>query len=592
MQCTFSRKFAPLKMGKKKRNLDLKLIWRIIGLSKGFKNVIFVALFVTVLIAVFFPLQPYLYKYTLDNYVRVGDISSLNKMILWILGILIFQTFLMFVNTYSTNWIGQSVIKEMRLKVYGKLSRLKTSFYDQTSVGTLVTRSINDIETIADLFSSGIITIVGDILQILGITVFMFIIDWRLALLVLTVLPLLLIASNVFRKKVKGSFSDVRTEVTKLNTFVQEHITGMSIVQIFNRQEREYSRFKEINKRHRDANKRSVLYYAVFFPVIEIITALALALLVWYGARSMATDNNITFGTLTAFILYIGAFFRPIRQMADRFNTIQMGMVASERIFALIDREDILEDRSGEVVSKLKGEIEFKNVWFSYVEGEDVLKDISFAVKPGETIAFVGATGSGKSTIINLVNKFYQVKRGQILIDGKDISSYESESLRSRISVVLQDVFLFSGSVLDNVRMEKGEISLEQVKKSAEFIGASDFIEKLPEGYNYKVMERGSSLSLGQRQLISFVRALANDPDILILDEATSSVDTDTEETIQLATEKLLQNRTSIVVAHRLSTIKNADKIIVLDKGKIIEQGSHDELLKLNNAYAKLFSGE
>jgi len=484
----------------KKKNFDLGLLLRIIGLSSGFKKVLWISVTVTLLLAVFFPLQPYLYKYTLDKYVSIGDISSLNIMILWIAGLLVFQTLLMFVNTYSTNWIGQSVIKEMRLKVYGKLSRLKTSFYDKTPVGTLVTRSINDIETIADLFASGIITIVGDILQILGITVFMFIIDWRLALLVLTVLPLLLIASNVFRKKVKGSFSDVRTEVTKLNTFVQEHITGMSIVQIFNRQEREFNRFKDINKRHRDANKRSVLYYAVFFPVIELITSLALALLVWYGARQMAVDSSITFGTLTAFILYIGAFFRPIRQMADRFNTIQMGMVASERIFALIDREDIVEDQSGEVVNSLKGEIEFRNVWFSYSEGEDVLKDVSFIVKPGETIAFVGSTGSGKSTIINLVNKFYEVKRGQILIDGKDIKTYESESLRSRISVVLQDVFLFSGTVLDNVRMEKKEISMEQVRSSAEFIGAHDFISKLPQGYDYKVMERGSSLSLGQRQ--------------------------------------------------------------------------------------------
>jgi len=576
----------------KKKNFDLGLLLRIIGLSSGFKKVLWISVTVTLLLAVFFPLQPYLYKYTLDKYVSIGDISSLNIMILWIAGLLVFQTLLMFVNTYSTNWIGQSVIKEMRLKVYGKLSRLKTSFYDKTPVGTLVTRSINDIETIADLFASGIITIVGDILQILGITVFMFIIDWRLALLVLTVLPLLLIASNVFRKKVKGSFSDVRTEVTKLNTFVQEHITGMSIVQIFNRQEREFNRFKDINKRHRDANKRSVLYYAVFFPVIELITSLALALLVWYGARQMAVDSSITFGTLTAFILYIGAFFRPIRQMADRFNTIQMGMVASERIFALIDREDIVEDQSGEVVNSLKGEIEFRNVWFSYSEGEDVLKDVSFIVKPGETIAFVGSTGSGKSTIINLVNKFYEVKRGQILIDGKDIKTYESESLRSRISVVLQDVFLFSGTVLDNVRMEKKEISMEQVRSSAEFIGAHDFISKLPQGYDYKVMERGSSLSLGQRQLISFVRALANNPDVLILDEATSSVDTETEEAIQSATEKLLQNRTSIVVAHRLSTIKNANKIIVLDKGKILEQGTHQELLDANKAYANLFLGE
>lgn len=572
-----------------KKNFDLQLLLRIIGLSSGFKKALWVAIVVTLALAVFFPLQPYLFKYTLDKYVSIGDIQSLTKMTWWIVALLLFQTLLMFLNTYSTNWIGQSVIKEMRLKVYGKLSRLKTSFYDKTPVGTLVTRSINDIETIADLFASGIITIVGDVLQILGITVFMFIIDWRLALLVLTVLPLLLIASNIFRKKVKSSFSDVRTEVTKLNTFVQEHITGMSIVQIFNRQEREYNRFKVINLRHRDANKRSVLYYAIFFPAIELITALALALLVWFGTKGMATDQSITFGTLTAFILYIGAFFRPIRQMADRFNTIQMGMVAAERIFKLVDREDIVEDREGEPVEQLKGEIEFKNVWFSYVEGEDVLKDISFKVKPGETLAFVGATGSGKSTIINLVNKFYKVTRGQILIDGKDINSYESESLRSKIAVVLQDVFLFSGTVLDNVRMENENISLEEVQKAAKYIGADYFIEKLPGGYNYKVMERGSTLSLGQRQLVSFVRALAGNPDVLILDEATSSVDTDTEEVIQNATEKLLKNRTSIVIAHRLSTIKDANNIIVLDKGKIVEQGSHAELLKSEGAYSALY---
>lgn len=573
----------------KKKNLDLALLIRIIKLSSSFKKEMILSLVVTLLIAVFFPLQPYLYKYTLDKYVAVGDIDSLNVMILWIVALLIAQTFLMFLNTYITNWIGQSVIKSMRLKVYGKLSRLKASFYDKTAVGTLVTRSINDIETIANLFASGIITIVGDFLQIIGITVFMFIIDWRLAFLVLTVLPLLLIASNIFRKKVKSSFSDVRTEVTKLNTFVQEHITGMSIVQIFNRQDREYKRFKEINLRHRDANKRSVLYYAIFFPAIELITALALALLVWFGTRGMATDESMTFGTLTAFILYIGAFFRPIRQMADRFNTIQMGMVASERIFNLVDREDIVEEKEGEEVESLIGEIEFKNVWFAYVEEDYVLKDISFKVKPGETLAFVGATGSGKSTIINLVNKFYKINKGQILIDGKDISEYESESLRSRISVVLQDVFLFSGTILDNVRMENTSISLEEVKKASEYIGADYFIEKLPGAYDYKVMERGSSLSLGQRQLVSFVRALACNPDILILDEATSSVDTDTEEVIQQATEKLLKDRTSIVIAHRLSTIKDADKIIVLDKGQILEEGSHLELLESQGAYSKLY---
>jgi ATP-binding cassette subfamily B multidrug efflux pump len=567
-------------------HFDLKLLYRIFKLAFPFKKQLIIAVVLTIVVAIASPVRPMLVQWAIDNPIANGDLKLLTQIMVILVGVLLFQGIVQFFHTWFTNFLGQNVIRDLRVRVFNHLIKKKLSFYDKTPVGTLVTRSVTDIETIAEVFSEGVITISGDVLQIVFITIVMFVTDWKLSLICLSVLPVLLIASDLFRKGIKSTFNQVRTQVSKLNAFVQEHLTGMSVVQIFNREDKEYLKFREINKAHLVANKKSILYYAIFFPIVEIITAAATGLLVWYGTAN-ALNGQVTPGVMISFIMYINMFFRPVRMIADRFNTIQMGMVAAERIFKLLD-DKTTNETSGISKSEIQGNVEFQKVWFSYVPNEYVLKDISFSLNQGKTLALVGATGAGKTSIINLLSRFYEIADGKILIDGIDVKEWDLSSLRSQIAVVLQDVFLFSGSVSDNIDLSTGLISKEKMMEAAKSIGAEAFIDRLPLGWDYKVMERGQSLSVGQRQLISFIRALAFDPKILILDEATSSVDSETEELIQEAIKKLMKGRTSIVIAHRLSTIQNADEILVLRKGKIEERGNHQTLIDKKGYYYQL----
>ena len=567
---------------------NLNLLGRVYQLAKPYKSKLYTAIALTIGMAFLGPLRPFIIQYTIDNFIANNNQIGLINMSLLLLFMLVLQAGMQVWSTILTNYLGQSVIKDLRMQVFTYLTGLRLLFYDKTPVGALVTRTISDIETIADVFSEGLINISGDILQIVFILIFMFGTNWQLSLVSLSVLPFLLYAGYVFKEKVRLSFEDVRTQVSRLNTFVQEHIQGMHIVQIFNREEKELERFKEINAEHRDANVRSVMYYSVFFPVVEIIAALSTALIVWYGAKGVIQDHA-SIGSITAFIMYINLFFRPIRQLADRFNTMQMGMVAAGRIFKLVDDKENIEPTGTTQIDNLKGNIQFKNVYFGYNPNQYILKNISLQVNEGKNVAFIGATGAGKSSIINLLSRFYDIEKGEILVDGQKLEHLDIKHLRSQIAVVLQDVFLFSGSVMDNIKLNNKHITNEEVIATAKLLGAHEFISRLPDGYNQNVQERGASLSVGQRQLISFVRAMVINPAVLILDEATSSVDNETEDVIQKAIETMMKGRTSIVIAHRLSTIQHADEIIVLDKGMIVEQGSHKELLNLNGFYKKLY---
>jgi ATP-binding cassette, subfamily B, multidrug efflux pump len=569
---------------------DLRLLRRIVLLAKPFKKYGIIAIFTTISLAILMPLQPVLIRLSLDNYIANGDLEGLTRMLVLLLSLLVVQTVIMFINTYLTNWLGQEVISALRVRVFKHLTSLKVKFYDKTPIGTMVTRSVSDIETVANIFSQGIITISGDFLTLFVITFLMFYTDWKLTLICLAVLPLLVYASNQFRKGVKNAFQQVRTQISRLNSFVQEHITGMSVVQIFNREDAEFSKFKAINRLHLEANKKSIFHYAIFFPIVEIITATSIGLMVWYGSRN-ALNGSITPGVMVSFILYLNMFFRPIRLIADRFNTMQMGMVASERIFALIDDETYNES-NGDHKAEIEGDVEFDAVGFGYSVEEQIIHDVSFHVKPGKTLAIVGATGSGKSTLVNLLTRFYDHQSGNINVDEIPIETWDLESLRSQIAFVLQDVFLFSGTVEENIRLVQDRISKDDMLEAAKQIGAHDFIVKMDGDYEYNVMERGSSLSVGQRQLISFARALAFNPKILILDEATSSVDSETELLIQGAISKLMHGRTSIVIAHRLSTIRTAETILVLDKGRVVESGSHDALVAQKGAYYELLMSQ
>ncbi|MFA6261204.1 MAG: ABC transporter ATP-binding protein [Bacteroidia bacterium] len=561
---------------------------KLLTLTRLFRPRFYTAIVLTLAISVIGPLRPYLMQVSIDRYISLGDREGLILISAGILLLLVLQSGLQVWSTILANYIGQEVIKDLRIKVYRYLTSLRTSYYDKTPVGTMVTRTVNDVETIADVFSDGLINIAGDMLQIIFILIMMFSTDWKLSLVSLSVLPFLLYAGYVFKEKVRMSFEDVRNQVARLNTYVQEHIQGMQIVQLFNRESAEMKHFTKINQQHRDANIRSVWYYSVFFPVVEMIAATSTALILWYGSYGVLNDVT-SIGTMIAFILYINMFFRPIRQLADRFNTLQMGMVASERIFKLVEENDLIESTGETDPGKVAGKIEFSHVWFSYTGTEQVLKDISFTVKPGSTMALVGATGSGKTTIINLLNKFYRPTQGYIELDGNQLESLNNVKLRQHIGTVLQDVFLFSGTVLDNIRLYNQEITEKQVEETARLLGAHDFIAKLPNGYHQQVEERGLTLSVGQRQLISFVRAMVTNPSILVLDEATASIDHDTEQVIQQAIRKMLQGRTSIIIAHRLSTIRHVDEILVMDKGTIVERGNHTELILLNGIYKKLY---
>ena len=567
---------------------DPVLLTRIIRYVKPYKKTFAFTGFLTLLLGLLGPVRPIIIQYTLDNAILNPNTDLLLKLTILMVLVLVIETFIQFFQTYYANWVGQTVIKDMRMEVYGKISAFTLKYFDTNAIGTLVTRAVSDIETIADVFSNGVLIIVGDLLKLIIIIVVMFVTDWRLALISMSTIPVLIFATKLFNSNIKKSFQAVRTNVSKLNAFVQEHITGMNIVQIFNRESAEYDKFKNINKEHRNAHINTVWANAIFFPTVELLSAVALALVVWFGSQGLLA-KEVSFGNLVAFILYIHMLFRPIRQLADRFNTLQMGMVSSDRVFKILDTDSKIEN-SGTITGRdLKGEIEFRNLWFSYNTDNWILKDLNFKVKQGETIAFVGPTGAGKSSIINLINRMYEFQKGDILMDGISIKKYEQNFIRRRIGVVLQDVFLFSDTIFNNITLNNPNVDLEEVQAAAKEVGAHDFIMKLPDNYHFNVGERGGVLSVGQRQLLAFIRAYLYDPDVLILDEATSSIDSESESLIQKATEKLTKDRTSIIIAHRLATIQKAYRIYVMKKGEIIENGNHQKLLALNGAYKKLY---
>lgn len=572
-----------------KKQSQWKMLIRLLNIAKDQKKNILLAVFLTVFQSLFTALQPYLYKVIIDEVILAEQYQWLGTACSILLGWLFFQALIGFYNSYLAAKIAQSVILKLRQYVYDHLIRLKLSFFDKTPVGTAVTRSVSDIQTITDLFSAGIITILGDLIQIIAILSCMFYINVKLTLLTISVVPILLYAANIFRKGIRDTFQEVRNQVSNLNAFLQERITGMQIVQLFNQQQREYKKFKAINTKHRDANIRSVLYYSIFFPIVEVLVALSFAIIISYGSILMF-DLKIQLGEITAFIMFVNLFFRPIRAIADRFNNIQMGIVASERIFNLIDAEEHIERTGTQTPNSLKGLVEFDQVWFAYKSEDWILKNISFTVEAGKSLALVGATGSGKTTIASLITHLYLPQKGEIRIDHTPIDEYEISSLRKRIAFVLQDVFLFSGSIRNNLVLKSTDISADRMIRVAREIGAYEFIDALPGGFDYHVQERGMSLSQGQRQLISFIRALAVDPDIIVLDEATSAIDSQTEHLIQKAIELLLKDRTAVVIAHRLSTIKHCNEIMVLEKGEILEKGTHQELMKEKGAYQHLYS--
>lgn len=592
-------------MSDKQQKFSFALLKRVLSYSQPYKGMFAVAAIVAIVFAFVSPIRAMLTQYTLDHYIVKPNKEMLLTMTLIMVGILFFETLLQFLNEYLAGWLGQTIIKDMRTKLFNHINNLHLQYFDKTPIGTLVTRVISDMEAISDIFSEGLLVILGDMLKLIVIISVMFYTNWKLSLISLSIFPFLLIGANMFKNGVNKSFNEVRTQVARLNAFVQEHITGMNIVQIFNREQEEMKKFKEINKTHRDANIKSIWYYSIFFPFIEILSSISIGLIVWWGGRGVFS-NEFSVGQLVAFIMYINMLFRPIRMIADRFNTLQMGIVASERVFRVMDTESPVVSGQWSVAQEqlttingqrtISGNIEFKNVWFSYDlippsgdKGAWVLKNISFTAKQGETVALVGATGAGKTSISGLINRFYEYNKGEILIDGKNIRDYELNSLRKNIGIVLQDVFLYSDTIANNISLSNPEIKREQIIQAAKTVGAHDFIMRLPGNYDYNVMERGATLSVGQRQLISFIRAYLYNPKILILDEATSSIDAESEMLIQRATEILMKDRTSIVIAHRLATIQRANKIIVLSKGEIIEQGTHRELLSQNGQYKKLF---
>lgn len=598
---------------------DRKLFGRVFAFTKPYRKIFWAAVALTLVLSLVGVVRPLMMGWVVDvvaqdyrslfqtttesswNAKSIAWTASFTRdhvaagtwVLVWAISItaiilLFVETIVQFYQAYWTSWLGQAVTFDLRQKLYTRIIGFKLRYFDRTPIGTLVTRVISDIETIDDIFSQGLLMIMGDILKLVVVVIVMFVVNWKLALLSMLPIPILVWSTNIFKNSIQKSFQDVRTQVARLNAFVQEHIQGMSIVQLFGREEQEYTKFKEINREHRKAHIRSVLAYSIFFPVVEILSAISLGLLVWWGVKdTLAADISV--GEVFSYILYINLLYRPIRQLADRFNVLQMGMVGSERVFKVLDTEAVLDDEGTAPTADLRGDIRFDGMWFAYEEEQYVLKDISFEAKAGQMIALVGATGSGKSSIINVLSRAYEFQKGAVYLDGCEIRDYRLSDLRRSISVVLQEVFLFSDTVHNNITLNDPAITREEVIAAAKEVGAHDFILRLPKGYDTEVGERGGILSTGQRQLLSFIRAAVHKPKVLVLDEATSSVDSLSEQLIQQATERITKGRTSIVIAHRLSTVQYADRILVLDKGTIIEQGNHQELLAQNGAYRKLY---
>jgi len=575
--------------GSEYNKLDFGLIKRLLNFLKPYRTYVFLAFILTLLVSALGPLRPYLTKVGIDDYISKNDYPGLVHIISFIFAILFVQSFVRFALTYLMQWVGQSVLNDIRLKLYNHIQHLSMKFHDKNPVGRIVTRVTNDVETLNQLFSSGLVMMLADVMLIFWILGFMFYTDTKLTLLTITVLPLLLIVTSIFRKKVRVLFSKLRAEVSKLNTFLNEFISGISTVKLFGQESKLNYEFDQINLKIQDYNIKTVFYYALFYPAIEIISAIAMAIVLWYAAGNILS-NYMTVGILIAFIQYAQMFFRPIRDLSEKYTTLQNAMASSERIFSTLDTNDVINDNEKlDEFPGIKDKIEFKDLWFTYDDNKWVLKNINFTINRGETVAIVGATGSGKTTIINLLSKFYDYNKGEILIDGVNINNYTQHSIRKKIAIVQQDVFLFSRSIYDNISMGNENVNLEIVENASKHLGADYFISNLNDGFNTLVSERGQTLSSGQRQIISFCRAYVSNPELLILDEATSSIDTETEQLIEHSLEKLFTNRTSIVIAHRLSTIKRADKIIVLHKGEIKEIGTHRELLQKDGFYSRLY---
>lgn len=566
---------------------DFNLFKRLLKYTNPYKWTFYFVALAAILLSFFAVLRPYLLQLTIDNSILPQDSENLVFYISLMVGALFLEVIFQFLFIYFANWLGQEVIRDLRVNLFKHMLQFKMKYFDKSAVGRLVTRAVSDIETIASIFSEGLFVIASDLLKMLVILIFMFYNSWELTLLVLTVMPFILYATRVFQKKMKIAFEDVRNQVANLNTFVQERITGMKIVQLFTREKVEYENFKEINHKHKKGWIKTVWYNSIFFPIAEMSSAITVGLIVWYGGLRVVDNDALSLGIIIMFIELAQTLFRPLRQIADKFNTLQMGMVAANRVFAILDTEASIPDTGKIEIDHLKGEIEFEEVRFGYDEDEEVLKGVSFKANPGETIAIVGATGAGKTTVINLLNRFYEINSGRILVDGTDITHVTLKTLRKEIAVVLQNVFLFADTILNNITLYNPNVTEEDVVKAAKEIGVHEFIISLPHGYHYNVKERGVMLSSGQRQLISFLRAYVSNPSILVLDEATSSIDSYSEQLIQEATDKITKDRTSIVIAHRLATIKKADKILVMDAGKIVEMGTHKQLLKVENGYYK-----
>lgn len=568
---------------------DSHLMKRLLHYVKPYKKYVFIAITLNILVAALGPLRPYLTKIAIDTNIANKDYSGLITICLSLLGILVFQSIVQYFLTYFTELMGQKIIYDLRVQLFSHVQKLALKFFDKTPVGRIVTRVTNDVDALNEMFSSGLVEIFSDLFVIVWILIFMFSMSVPLSLVTLAVMPILFFGTFLFRKKVRGTYRDVRKYLARLNSYMQEHITGMNIVQIFAKENEELKKFSKINSDHKDANVRSIFYYAVFYPFIELLNAIAIGLIIWYGGGKVV-QNHLTIGVLFAFIQYVEMFWRPVRDLSEKYNILQGAMAASERIFKLLDENSIIPNSENpQILKNVNGKIEFKNVWFAYNENDYIIKNLSFTINPGETIAIVGATGAGKTSIINILTRFYDIQKGSITLDGIDIRELDKKVLRSHISIVLQDVFLFSGTIKSNISLGNEKITDEKIIEAATTVGADKFINALPNKYNEVVKEKGSTLSVGQRQLISFARALAYDPQILILDEATSSVDTETEKLIQRAIEKLLLGRTSIVIAHRLSTIQNADKILVMHKGELKEIGNHQQLLAQKGIYYKLY---